>query len=136
MFLLSPPSVTVAGNAYQNGDAVECTEGLQCLLDTRMKRPTLKTSAEIMENEGYLFDESVIDKAMAEKNGKKFKKLYQDDITRYSLQSEANQALSSILAFYGNGNYEQIDKLFRQSSLMRYKWDGCRSGGTHGGNTI
>ena len=32
-------------------------------------------------------------------------------------------ALCSILAYYTNGNVEQIDKLFRRSALFRDKWD-------------
>ena len=32
-------------------------------------------------------------------------------------------ALCSILAFYTNGNKEQVDKLFRKSALYRDKWD-------------
>lgn len=41
--------VTITGNVYQRGDVVKCTEALQWLLDTHMKRPTPKVSAEIME---------------------------------------------------------------------------------------
>ena len=105
--------VTVTGNVYQNSDIIECTEALQWLLDTHMKRPTPKVSVETMERESYLSDESVLDKAMSAKNGEKFKKLWEGEITGYPSQSEADQALCSILAFYCNGNYEQIDRLFR-----------------------
>ena len=128
--------VTVTGNVYQNGDVIECAEALQWLLDTHMKRPTPKVSAEIMERESYLSDESVLDKALTAKNGEKFKKLWEGEITGYPSQSEADQALCSILAFYCNGNYEQIDRLFRQSSLMRDKWDSRRGGDTYGSITI
>ena len=128
--------VTVTGNVYQSGDIVECTEALKWLLDTHMKRPTPKASAEIMERESYLSDESVLDKALTAKNGEKFKRLWERDITGYPSQSEADQALCSILAFYCNGNYEQIDRLFRQSDLMRDKWDSRRGGNTYGSITI
>lgn len=128
--------VTITGNMYQNSDIVECAEALQWLLDTHMKRPAPKVSAEIMERESYLSDENVLDKAMSAKNGEKFKKLWEGEITGYPSQSEADQALCSILAFYCNGNYEQIDRLFRQSGLIRDKWDSRRGGDTYGSITI
>ena len=47
-------------------------------------------------------------------------------------------ALCSILAFWTNFDQIRIDKLFRQSGLMRKKWDESRSseGKTYGQITI
>ena len=45
-------------------------------------------------------------------------------------------ALAEILAFWCGGDTEQMDRLFRQSGLMRDKWDRVRSGSTYGMLTL
>lgn len=98
--------------------------GLQWSLDTYMKRKVLETKNLNFENRpSMLSDKSVIEKAMNSKTRNKFKKLWNGDISDYPSQSEADLGLVSILAFYCNGNKEQIDRLFRQSALFRSKWD-------------
>ena len=98
--------MTVTGNVYQSGDIVECTEALQWLLDTHMKRPIPKASAEMMERDSYLSDESVLDKALNAKNGEKFKRLWEGDITGYPSQSEQirHSVLSSLSIVMGITN--------------------------------
>ena len=54
----------------------------------------------------------------------------------YSSQSEADMALCSHLAFWTEKDPAQIDRLFRQSGLMRDKWDRPQAGTTYGAITI
>jgi hypothetical protein len=56
----------------------------------------------------------------------------------YASQSEADMALCRKLAFWTGKNKEQMDRLFRQSKLMRGKWDAVHhaSGATYGGETL
>lgn len=69
-------------------------------------------------------DAVLLDKAFNAKNGAAFKELYQGNWEKnYSSQSEADQALANYLAFWSNKDYSQMNRLFRQSSLMRDKWD-------------
>lgn len=70
-----------------------------------------------------LSDEEVIRKASTAKNADEFKKLWSGDINGYDSQSEADLALCNKLAFYCGDNADQIDRIFRQSGLMRDKWD-------------
>ena len=57
-------------------------------------------------------------------NGQKFTILFDGNWTdNYPSQSEADQALCSILAFYTNNNYIAIDQIFRKSGLYREKWE-------------
>lgn len=67
-------------------------------------------------------DDDIMDKALKAKNGEKFKKLYSGDISGYPSESESDQALCNILAFYTQ-DPEQIDRMFRNSGLKRDKWD-------------
>ncbi|MBS6028010.1 MAG: DUF4368 domain-containing protein [Negativicoccus succinicivorans] len=101
-----------------------------------MRRPTPSTPAVAAHGESYLSDEEVISKAASSKNGEKFKRLWNVDITRYKSQSEADAALVSILAFWCSGDKAQMDRLFRQSGLMREKWDSLRGADTYGNISI
>lgn len=54
----------------------------------------------------------------------------------YSSQSEADLAMANILAFWTAKNYTQMDRIFRESSLMRDKWDEKRGKTTYGQATL
>lgn len=129
--------VTLTGNAIQKTDVVGNIDGFQWLIDTYMKRPISNSSIFTNEHrESYLTDESVIQKAMSSKQGEKFNKLWNCDTSDYPSHSESDLALISILAFYCNGNKEQIDRLYRRSNLFRAKWDEFRGNKTYGEITI
>lgn len=83
-------------------------------------------------------DAILLDRAMAAVNGEKFSRLYEGDWHRdYASQSEADAGLCAMLAFW-TGDEEQIDRIFRTSSLYREKWDEVHhsSGATYGSETI
>ena len=128
--------LTVTGNALTDADVVETAEALVWLLDTYMRRPTPPIPAVAVPGESYLSDEEVISKATAAKNGEKFRRLWGGDITGYKTHSEADAALVATLAFWCSGDKEQMDRLFRQSGLMREKWDSLRGADTYGNISI
>ena len=128
--------LTVTGNALTEADVVETAEALVWLLDTYMRRPTPPTPSVAVPGTSYLSDDSVITKASEAKNGEKFRRLWSGDITGYPSHSEADAALASMLAFWCGGDAGQIDRLFRQSGLMREKWDELRGADTYGNLTI
>ena len=74
-------------------------------------------------HESYLSDDSVLAVASTAKNKEKFNKLWSGSTEGYASNSEADLALCTILAFYANGNADQVDRLFRKSNLMRAKWN-------------
>lgn len=128
--------LTVTGNALTDADVVETAEALVWLLDTYMRRPTPPTSVVAVPGESYLSDEAVLAKASSAHNGEKFTHLWNGDITGYKSQSEADAAFLSILAFWCSGDRAQMDRLFRQSGLMREKWDSLRGADTYGNISI
>jgi putative DNA primase/helicase len=128
--------LTVTGNALTDADVVEMEEALIWLLETYMRRPTPPTPTIAIPGESYLSDEEVIIKAASAKNGEKFTRLWNGDITGHKTHSEADAALLAILAFWCGGDYEQMDELFRQSGLMREKWDEYRGADTYGNISI
>lgn len=77
-------------------------------------------------------DEKLLEIAMNARNGDLFTALFTGDWKgRYKSESEATMALLNLLAFYTK-DAGQIDRLFRQSGLMREKWDRPQSGTTWG----
>jgi putative DNA primase/helicase len=74
--------------------------------------------------------EVVLEKAMKAKNGVNFKRYYGGDPTlwegagaRHRSQSEADFTLVLMLLYWTNNDAGQAERLFRQSGLMRPKWD-------------
>jgi putative DNA primase/helicase len=71
-----------------------------------------------------LSDQAIIEKALNANDGGKFRRLWNGDISEYDNDdSRADQALCFKLSFWTGKDSQRIDSLFRQSGLMREKWD-------------
>jgi putative DNA primase/helicase len=83
-------------------------------------------------------DDAILAKAKAARNGNDFTRLWSGDTAGYPSQSEADQALCNLLAFYTGPDEQALDRLFRQSALMRPKWDERHfsDGTTYGAATV
>ena len=119
----------------------ERTAAVQAVLNKYMIRPGWGKTPEqpqirAMIPAADLNDQELIDKAAAAKNGYLFMQLWSGDITGYSSHSEADQALCNILSFWTGRDAGRIDHLFRQSGLMREKWNREQAGTTYGAITI
>lgn len=69
-------------------------------------------------------DSAILEKAFRSNRGEELRKLYSGDISAYNNDhSSADQAFMNNLAYWTNGNTEQMDSIFRSSGLMRDKWD-------------
>lgn len=82
-----------------------------------------------------LSDEELLNAARASRNGVKFSELYDYGEFTSGQESEADSALVYMLAFMTK-DPAQIDRLFRNSKLMRAKWDAKRGDSTWGANEI
>jgi len=83
-----------------------------------------------------LTDDELLAKAKGAKNAEKFARLWDGNTNEYPSQSEADEALACELVFWTGGDRAQIDRLFRQSRLMREKWDEQHGDQTYGERTI
>jgi hypothetical protein len=83
-----------------------------------------------------LGDDMLVEKARRARNGEKFTRLWAGDTSGYPSHSEADMALCNLLAFWTGGDPVQVDRLFRQSGLMRAKWDDARGETPIGAMTI
>ncbi len=85
-----------------------------------------------------LDNDELLKKARNASNGAKFERLWQGNTAGYDSQSEADMALCCLLAFWTGGDATWMDQLFRQSGLLREKWDDIHyaDGSTYGEKTI
>ena len=79
----------------------------------------------------------VIERIRKSPQSAKFEALMRGNTTGYGSQSEADLALCGVITFWSQEN-AVIDAIFRQSALMRAKWDESRRGdkATYGQMTI
>lgn len=132
---------TVTGNVF--GELKPIAEREQQAAEIYKKyapKPQKKTVTNKPVEDTYttvLSDDKVIEKASKSKQGAKFMALLGGDLSDYGNdQSRADQALCNILAFWCSGDTKQIDRIFRNSGLMREKWDEKRGTNTYGEITI
>src|SRR5205823_3249213 len=84
-----------------------------------------------------LSPEAVIQKAMSAQSGDRFARLWSGDTSGHGGDhSSADLALCRHLAFWTGGDHSTMDSLFRQSGLIRPKWDKRCGSGTYGARTI
>ncbi|SFL66954.1 hypothetical protein SAMN04487950_4544 [Halogranum rubrum] len=100
--------------------------------------PTRVTECEETTSSTSLDDDTLLEKAKSASNGAKFDRLWNGSTSGYDSNSEADMALCCILAFWSGGDTTQMDQLFRQSELIREKWDEVHyaDGSTYGEKTI
>lgn len=82
-------------------------------------------------------DPVLITEALAAKNGQKFARLWNGNIGEHNGDtSAADMALCCMLAFWTDKDPIRMDRLFRESGLMRDKWDENRGTEKYGQLTI
>ena len=113
--------VTVTGNTLRRRDALDRTDRLQTILDKYMTRPqqTTQTAAPMPGRPADISDAELIEKARNAANGRKFAELWDGGLCGYPSQSEADQALCNLLAFWTGKDAARMEALFRQSGLNR-----------------
>lgn len=110
------------GNVIGENSLCDCTQALLTTLDKNMRRAEKTKYSEKRDGNRSVFN--LINSLRGQKNGDKFSKLFdQGDFSGYNSQSEADIALCSIIAFRVGNDQNMIDTVFRQSALMREKWE-------------
>ncbi len=130
--------IAVTGDIFEDRHELKDIQaGVNVIIDkffTEEKRPIVMPRLRPMVN---LDDKTLLERIAHSKQGDKFLKLWHGDTSDYPSHSEADMALCRILAFWTDGDRSRIDSLFRQSGLMRDKWDRrLRAGHTYGTWTI
>jgi NrS-1 polymerase HBD domain len=99
--------------------------------------PQHKSNGHAGNGSGPLTDEEVLRRCRENRStGEKFRRLWSGDTSGHNQDdSSADLALCNYLRFY-SGDRNQVDRLFRQSGLMRPKWDEKRGTSTYGQMTL
>lgn len=129
---------TVTGNNIGEYTAVEdCTEAIKPLHEKYLGGTRSEPAQRIVQTAPLPCSVSeVLEAASRAKNGSRFQALYAGNFAEYTSQSEADMALCNMLAFWTGRNAALMDEIFRNSGLMRDKWDRRQSGSTYGALTI
>lgn len=129
--------VMTGRSASQYPDISECTETIKTLHEQYIGGGTTPAEAPI---EAPASCPDSIDDILAaiqrSASADKFFRLWHGDCTGYPSQSEADMALCNHLAFWCRCDAAKMDAMFRQSGLMREKWDRQQAGSTYGIFTI
>lgn len=84
-----------------------------------------------------LNESEIVARILNSKQADLFKKFMNDGWQElYASQSEADMSFANLLAFWCARDFTKMDSLFRQSSLMRGKWDERRGKTTYGEGTL
>jgi replicative DNA helicase len=135
---------TVTGQVYGEAKPIaERTETARKIYDVYLAKSTHKIvkkgplrSPERVVSEGA-DDSELLERMLSSQHGVEIRALFGGDTSGYSGdESRADLALCSYLAFWTNNDTARIDALFRQSGLMRRKWDEKRGTQTYGQMTI
>lgn len=74
------------------------------------------------EEAAELDDNDLLLQIVSSAQGEKFLLLWMGDTSAYATHSEADMALVSILAWWCDYDLDRVDRIFRESGLMRTKW--------------
>ncbi len=101
------------------------------------EKPMVGTLAAHYDTPGTLGAAEVISMMCADRHGERNRQLLAGDTSDYDGdESRADQALCNVLAFYTGKDPIIMDAIFRQSGLMREKWDRKTGTTTYGAMTI
>jgi len=118
------------GQDYSAVDEPALEAALHGLSPEEIPDPIPRTIEEVAGPGVDLTDEEVLERATNSKSGETIRALLDGDSSlwtsrgsRYPSQSEADMGLCFYLGFWTGGDPERMDRLFRDSGLMREKWD-------------
>ena len=137
---------TVTGNIYGEAKPIaERTEIARKIYDKyfikskpdNINKGSLRSFDSLREIETDVSDSELLEIMFNSQHGEKIRSLFNGDISKYGDDdSRADLALCSYLAFWTNNDTSRMDNLFRQSGLMRPKWDEMHGSQTYGAMTI
>ena len=136
---------TITGQIYGEPRTVKnASESIKIIYDKYLLRENIKSlnmtpsrsSTKVFLNQADT-DFEILEKMFNSRHGSEIRGLYDGNISAYGDDwSRADLALCSHLAYWTGGDERRIDAIFRQSKLMRPKWDERHGAQTYGAMTI
>lgn len=130
--------LTVTGNHLANTPStIEDREEILHLVHAASLGPSMRSGNRDRPSPPITTKEDMqLARMFTSKHGGKIKKLWDGDFSEYPSRSEADSALCFHLAYWFGRDPKRMDQLFRQSQLMRTKWDSGRGSSTYGAQVI
>lgn len=134
---------TVTGDRIGEYTAISnCAEAIKPLHEKYLGSPVKSMGTAAAQRVSHSHEElptsaeEVLSIARKARNGAKFSALYSGSTAGYNSPSEADLAFCNLLAFWTGRNEALMDEIFRQSGLMRGKWDRRLGERTYGAYVI
>ena len=136
---------TITGQIYGEPRGVKnASESIKIIYDKYLLREGIKNSTTTpsrLPTKVFLnrvdTDFEILEKMFNSRHGREIRELYEGNISAHNNDwSRADLALCHHLAYWTGGDERLIDELFRQSKLMRPKWDERHGAQTYGAMTI
>lgn len=131
---------TVTGNiASQYTEIVDGTETIKYLHNKYIQKQEVSQQYIRSDYESLidLSEDEIVKAALNSKKGKRFEVFLNGGWEAfYNSHSEADMAFANDLAFWTGRDYSKMDSIFRNSSLMREKWDEKRKNSVYGRDTL
>lgn len=128
---------TFTGNSQNVYEIVERTDELALLFKKYFedKKPEKKTVTNTFSHISNLSNSELWEKMFNSRNGQNIRSLFEGNLINDD-HSSTDLALCNHLAFWTNKDAAKMDSMFRESALMRDKWDEQRGEQTYGEMTI
>ncbi len=109
----------------------DCSEVLREIYPKYWGSVEIRASRTLVRDIRVIPGEDILEKMFNSERGNEIRKLYNGEVSAYGGdESRADLALCAHLAFWTGKDSYEMDRLFRQSGLMRPKWDRKTSGTT------
>lgn len=128
---------TFTGNSQNVYEIVERTDELALLFKKYLedKKPEKKPVTNTVSHISKLSNSELWEKMFNSRNGQNIRSLFEGNLINDD-HSSTDLALCNHLAFWTNKDAAKMDSMFRESALMRDKWDEQRGEQTYGEMTI
>ena len=116
---------TITGQVYgEEREVAERTEEYRKLHEKYFVERVKPTPSPVIQPRiEEMSDRDLLDRMFNSQNGYAISRLFGGDFSGYPSHSEADLALIAHLLFWTGGDEVRADRLFRESGLMRDKWD-------------
>ena len=135
--------LTVTGNVYAHERPIALREREPLEIYHEYFNETKKQAVNVSEGKNFSrlagneSDNELWERMFDSQKGASIRALYNGDISGHDNDaSRADLALCAYLAYWTGHDTERIDRMFRQSGLMRPKWDERHGAQTYGAMTI
>lgn len=126
---------TITGKAKDVKSLNDDQNGLEAILNKYFKKPEKVVRYSPQNRFINMSNSELWNKMFSSKNGHSIKSLYDGQLINGD-HSSSDIALSNHLAFWTNKDFARMDSMFRESGLMREKWDRKTGNSTYGRMTI